>query len=151
MEQDTTPHWGSEATHIEVEAEVRYWEDATVDGVEDSDGTLIPGRDGDLWKIRLGLADGRIDGWPDGVAASIHYKVCDQGEYWLTDRDGKRIAKWKGHYVPNDFLCHGDRGFGDYIIMEIAGGGRVAGYERPRVTDEEWAPIPAATFSAPPR
>lgn len=31
-----------QATHIEVESAVRYWEDATVNGMEDSDGSRIP-------------------------------------------------------------------------------------------------------------
>ena len=34
---------------IEVNAGVRYWEDAIVNGVEDSEGDLIPCREGDLW------------------------------------------------------------------------------------------------------
>lgn len=133
------------ATHIEVEAEVRYWEDATVDGVTDSDGTLIHGRDGDLWKVRIDLASGRIEGWPDGVAARIHYKVCDAGEYWLAGRDGERVAKWKSHYVPSSFLCHGSGGHGDYIIMSVAGGGQIQDYVRPDINDEQWdslAPAP---------
>lgn len=132
------------ATHIEVEAEVRYWEDAKVNGAEDSDGTLIPGRDGDLWKAKINLAAGQIEGWPSGTTASIHYKVCDQGEYWLTDAEGARIAKWKGHYVPGDFLCHGDQGFGDYIIMEVAGDGRIARYTRPDIAPDRWAALTTA-------
>ena len=62
------------ATHIEVEAEVRYWEDAAVNGVVDADGSLIPGRAGDLWKVRIDLAAGRIEAWPEGTEARIHYR-----------------------------------------------------------------------------
>lgn len=125
------------ATHIEVEAEVRYWEDARVNGVEDEDGSRIPGRIGDLWKVRIDLLDGIVEGWPEGVEADIHYKVCDQGEYWLTS-DDKRIAKWKGYYVPDDFLCHGSDGFGDYIILSVAIGGGIVGYTMPRIDPDHW-------------
>lgn len=126
------------ATHIEVEAGVRYWEDASVNGVEDDDGTLIHGREGDLWKVRIELLDGIIEGWPEGMEADIHYKVCDAGEYWLTDANGKRLAKWKGHYVPDAFLCHGSEGFGDYIIMSVAIGGGIVGYSMPAIDPERW-------------
>src|SRR3546814_12950455 len=33
------------ATHIEVDADVRYWEDARINGIVDADGDLIFGRD----------------------------------------------------------------------------------------------------------
>lgn len=127
------------ATHIDVEAEVRYWEDARVNGVDDEDGSRIPGKVGDLWKVRIDLEAGRIEDWRAGVSASIHYKVCDQGEYWLSDGAGVRIAKWNDHYVPGGFLCHGDNGFGDYIIMDVDGEGRIAKYHRPTVDDEDWS------------
>lgn len=127
------------ATHIDVEAEVRYWEDARVDGVDDADGSRIPGKVGDLWKVRIDLETGRIENWRAGVRASIHYKVCDQGEYWLSDANGARIAKWNDHYVPGGFLCHGDSGFGDYIIMNVDGEGRIAKYHRPAIEDGDWS------------
>lgn len=128
-----------EATYIEVEAEVRYWEDATVNGTpEDNDKPTIFGVVGNLWKVRIELSDGIIVDWPEGMEASVHYKVCDQGEYWLLDTSGKRVAKWKGHYVPGDFLCHGDEGYGDYIILEVAIGGGIVGYEQPEIDPEQW-------------
>ncbi|PZU65206.1 hypothetical protein [Sphingobium sp.] len=130
------------ATRIEVEAEVRYWEDASVNGVEDTDGTLIYGRDVDQWKISIDLTDGIVIGWPEGMEADIHYKVCDQGEYWLTDDAGNRLAKWGGHYVPNEFLCHGDEGYGDYIIMSVAIGGGIVGYQQPEIDPARWVVLP---------
>ena len=83
------------AVYLEVEAEVRYWEDATVNGQEDADGTLIPFKFGTLWTPVIRLSDGKVMSWPEGTTADIHYKVCDAGEYWLADEDG-RIAKWGG-------------------------------------------------------
>lgn len=121
------------AEYIEVCADVRYWEDASVNGVDDDSGTLIPFRKGDSWCPVIRLADGRVMDWPVGMAASIHYKVCDAGEYWLLDFELRRIAKWGGYYVPNDFLCHGDSGYGDYIIFKVGADGVIANWCSPAV------------------
>lgn len=131
------------AAFIEVEAGVRYWEDATVNGTEDEHGALIPGRDGDAWRAKINLAEGLIADWPAGTVADIHYKVCDDGRYWLLDVAGARIAKWRGHYVPDDFLAISERGFSDYIIMTVHSDGRIAGWKRPEIDPAEWALIEA--------
>lgn len=123
-----------DAVYIEVSAGVRYWEDARVNGVEDEDGSRIPcryDRTGDYWCPIIRLSDGQFVDWPAGVEADIHYKVCDDGEYWLLDANRNRIAKWSGDYVPDEFLCHGDRGYGDYIIMRVGPDGVVRGWEPP--------------------
>ena len=117
--------------YIEVSAEVRYWEDAAVNGVEDTAGSLIPLRSGSLWQPVIRLADGVVMDWPQGTTADVHYKVCDQGEYWLQDADRKRVAKWVGRYVPDEVLCPGDRGNSSYIIMKIGPNGAI----------ENWAPV----------
>ena len=122
--------------YIEVRAGVRYWEDAEVNGVSDESGTLIPFRDGDNWKPVIRLADGQIMAWPEGTTADVHYKVCDDGEYWLLNEGGQRIGKWSGFYVPNDFLCHGDNGYDDYIIVKIDGAGKIEKWSTPDVV---WA------------
>ena len=69
----------AEVKYLRATCGVRYWEDATVNGKEDTDGTLIPLRDGDTWKVTIDLATGIIEGWPEGTTAKIHYKVCDEG------------------------------------------------------------------------
>lgn len=131
-----------EATHIEVQAGVRYWEDASVNGVqEDDDAPTVPLRNDKCWCPRIRLVDGVVEGWPAGVTADIHYKVCDEGEYWLTDADSNRLSKWKGHYVPNDFLCPDDEGYGDYIIMTIGGDGSIANWAMPEIDPEDWMSI----------
>jgi hypothetical protein len=38
-------------THLHVKAGVRYWEDATVNGEEDTDGSFIPFRNEDYQPI----------------------------------------------------------------------------------------------------
>jgi hypothetical protein len=125
------------AAFIEVSAGVRYWEDATVNGAEDTDGK-IPLRLGDTWEPVIDLRTGAIKDWPAGTTASVHYKVCDAGLYWLQDQDGKRIAKWRDYYVPDDFLCPCTNGYGDYIILEIDTDGKINGWRNPGVDDDEW-------------
>lgn len=134
------------ATHIEVIAEVRYWEDATVNGVEDTAGILIPGRTGENWHVRIDLAAGRIADWPANTLADIHYKVCDQGQYWLVDAAGERLAKYRSDYVPDAFLCHGDEGFGDYIILKVGPDGAIREYERPEIDFGRWELLPSTTL-----
>lgn len=126
------------ATFIQVEAGVRYWEDATVNGVDDEDGTLIPFRRGDLWCPVIELVTGRVIDWPQGVTADVHYKVCDEGEYWLLDENKQRIAKYADYYVPSEFLCHGDSGYGEYIILNIDECGFVKGWRQPKIDAELW-------------
>ncbi len=107
-----------------VEADVRYWEDATVNGVEDENGELIPCKVGDTWKPIIDLETGLITNWEKGKEANIHYKVCDAGEYWLQDENGEKIVKAKGYYVP-DFLSIDRSGYGDYIIMKVDKDGKI--------------------------
>ena len=139
-----------QATHIEISAEVRYWDDATVNGTVDADGTLIPLRKGSRWAPIIRLADGTVMDWPQGTKADIHYKVCDQGEYWLLDDYFNRVAKWAGYYVPDEFLCPGDNGYGDYIILKVGENGLIANWKNPEIKvschcdegDESgWAPV----------
>lgn len=132
-----------EPVYIEVNAQVRYWEDAKVGGREDKEGALAPFRKGALWCPVIRLADGMVMDWPLGVVAVIHYKVCDQGQYWLLDADRKRIARWKGYYVPDDFLCHGPQapGYGDYIILDVKEDGSVNDWKIPAIDPDEWKSV----------
>jgi len=106
------------------EMQVRYWEDAKVNGEEeDNDAPKIPLRDGEMWSINIDLATGVIAGWPDGVTAETHYKVCDAGVYHAVSEDGSRVASKDG-YVPS-MLSPGGSGYGDYVIMKIDGSGKI--------------------------
>ena len=60
-----------------VKAGVRYYEDATVNGVEDTEGDLIPCKQGELWCPIIDIDSGVITNWKQGVKAEVHYKVCD--------------------------------------------------------------------------
>jgi hypothetical protein len=125
-----------EVSYLLVNAEVRYWEDASVNGVEDSAGDLIPMRNGDIWEPVIELKTGEILDWPVGTTADIHYKVCDAGEYWLLGPGSERIAKYDDHYVP-DILCPKESGHGDYIIMKVDGAGKIDGW-RGEIDEDEW-------------
>lgn len=125
----------SEPVYIEVSAGVRYWEDATISGKEDADGTLTPLRNGENWCPVIRLSDGMVMDWPAGTTADVHFKVCDAGEYWLLDERRKRVGKWAGYYVPNEFLCHGDNGYGDYIILKVGADGLIQAWRQPAI---EW-------------
>ena len=128
-------------THIDVEANVRYWEDATINDVVDSEGTLIPGRQGDTWHARIHLATGKIENWPQGVSGDLHYKVADAGEYWLSNAEGKRLLKYKGSYVPDDYLSQGSQGFGDYIILKVDQDGKIENFRNPEIDIERWIEV----------
>ena len=128
----------AKCTHLIVSARVRYWEDARINGIEDTDGTLIPFRRGDLWEATIELATGQFVGWPVGTVADIYYKVCDQGEYWLGGRSAEHVYKWRDDYVPDDLLCVGTRGYGDYILLRVGPDGTIIDWEPPQIDWEEW-------------
>lgn len=102
---------------IRVQAFVRYFEDAEINGVPDEGGKLMPFSDGDCWRPIIELETGIVKGWPIGTKADIHYKVCD-GFNFEVYKDGKLIAGQQDDYVPS-FMCPAEEGYGDYIIMQI--------------------------------
>ncbi len=126
-----------EPEFLEVSAKVRYWEDAHVNGDRDIDGTMTPFRNGDLWVPTIRLSDGKVMDWPEGMTAEIYYKVCDEGEYWLRSAS-RRLFKYRDYYVPDSYLCHGDEGFGDYIILNIGPDGIIKDWHEPRFDSEHW-------------
>ena len=118
-----------------VKAGVRYWEDATVNGVEDEDGSLIPCREGDYWCPIINIDSGLITNWAQGVTANIHYKVCDDGTYELKDTDWNTVAAIEDDYVPN-IMCIDDKGYGDYIIMKVDETGQILNWhKKPPIKD----------------
>lgn len=112
-------------THIKLKCGARYWEDATVNGVEDVDGDLIPLRVGEYWCPIIDLKTGVIQDWPQGTKAEVHYKCCDDGEYWLLADEYE--YKYKGYYVPK-LLDITREGYGDYVIFTIDENGKIANW-----------------------
>lgn len=125
-----------EVKYLRARCGVRYWEDAIVNGEEDTDGSRIPCRKGTAadndrlgggdWCPTIDLETGKIEGWPEGTTARLHYKVCDDGDYALLDAD-RNVVKAIDGYVP-DIMCPGDASYGDYVIMTIGADGVIANW-----------------------
>ena len=111
-----------------VKAGVRYYEDATVNGVEDTEGDLIPCKQGELWCPIIDIDSGVITNWKQGVKAEIHYKVCDCCGWELKDEKGEVVLSAEDGYVPST-LCPKESGYGDYIIMDIDENGMIADWD----------------------
>ena len=117
-----------EITTLEVKANVRYWEDSVFNGENDTeDGKLAPCKIGSMWCPIIDIDNGIITNWKQGIKAEIHYKVVDEGSYYLKDSEGKIIATMENEYVPN-MLCPKKRGYGDYIIMDIDENGKISNW-----------------------
>lgn len=117
-----------ELIYLEVKAGVRYWEDATINGVEDTEGDLIPCRNGDYWEPKIEIQTGVIINWDKGKTADIHFKVCDDGSYFLYGHGGQLYFSIEDDYVPKCLSPGGD-GYGDYIIMKVNEAGLVENWK----------------------
>jgi hypothetical protein len=114
--------------YLRAECHVRYWEDATVNGVEDTDGSLIPCREGaEAWAPQIDLATGKIQNWRQGTKADIHYKVCDAGVYELRNEAGDLVSRVDGYVIG--MMCPEGNGYGDYIIMKVDENGVIANWK----------------------
>lgn len=110
---------------VVVKAHVRYWEDTKINGVEDTtDGVNVPCKHGELWCPRINVETGVIENWEIGKTAFVHYKVTDCCGWDLLDLDGNIVKSQADGYVP-DCLCPAERGYGDYIIMNIDENGQI--------------------------
>lgn len=118
-----------EITTLEVKAGVRYWEDSEFNGENDTeDGDLVPCKVGSVWCPIIDIDNGVITNWNKGVKAEIHYKVCDNGCYYLKDNVNNVILSIEQDYVPK-ILCPKDNGWGDYIIMDIDENGKISDWK----------------------
>jgi len=114
-----------EVKYLKVDAGVRYWEDATVNDIVDTKGSLIPFKKNNRWQPLIDLDKGVIVNWSKDKKANIHYKVCD-GTYSLLDENKVEILS-KDCYVP-DILSPTEDGQGDYIILQIDYEGKIYGW-----------------------
>lgn len=127
---------------IECDIEVRYWNDAKVNGCEDTDMYTTQGKGiptipcavqiknepdnviySNHWRWRpiINIERGQIINWQRGVTAIIHYKVCDGFACSFVGVHQEIITKFEG-YVPS-FMYPDENGYGDYIIMKVDGNG----------------------------
>ncbi|MCQ2739803.1 MAG: hypothetical protein MJ237_06205 [bacterium] len=132
---------------IKLESNVRYWEDADVNGEEDVDlyeakeptkprmpfavpnGEKInyTNQDDYKWVITIDTKTGNIVGWPQGTTANVHYKTCDENYITFCDAAKEPIDDAYECYVPG-FLSIGDSGYGDYIIFNIEENGHITDF-----------------------
>ncbi|WLS01699.1 hypothetical protein [Shinella oryzae] len=116
-----------EVKYLKADCGVRYWEDGTVNGVDDDDDNpAMPFASKDGWRVLIDIEAGVIIDWPKGTTADVHYKVCDAGVYSLLDADRKEVKQIDG-YVPS-IMCPEGNGYGDYVIMKIDGDGKIANF-----------------------
>lgn len=124
-----------EVKYLAVSANVRYWEDAIINGESSECGEFVPFKQGDMWIPVIDIDTGEVTEWPKGAVGDFHFKVCDAGEYSLYTEEFEKIASIDG-YVP-DGLCHGGQGYGDYIIFKVNQDGFIEGY-RNNINLDEW-------------
>jgi hypothetical protein len=111
-----------------VQAEVRYFEDAYLNGEKCTDSTPFPGRVGNTWEIRIDTKTGKIQNWPVNTTAKTSFKVCDRCS-WQLWGDGKDpVVECQNQYVP-DILSPNYESYGDYICMEIDTEGTIKGWD----------------------
>lgn len=109
-----------------------YPDSGTINGVDDPENPtpenpakrpfLVPSNrfEGDWrWQPEIEVETGTILNWPKGMVARIYDKPCDDCNIFV---DGENLND--GEYVPK-FLSPGGEGFGDYIIMDIDGNGKI--------------------------
>jgi len=117
-----------------VDAGVRYWEDGSINGVDDLHGDLIPCKEMDRWKLNIDIDSGIITNWKKGVTADVHYKVCDDGIYHLLDSEGNTVLTKDG-YVPNILDLYRES-YGDYIVVKIDENGKIENWNNnPNIED----------------
>lgn len=136
----------SDIKYIKIDVGPRYWEDGEINGKDDisweeqskgnkpnmpfavfnEDRAKIRRSESYRWVLTIDVDNLKILDWPQGISANIHYKVCDDGTYFLMDKD-KNVLEEKECYVP-DILCYLDSGYGDYIIMHIGENGELENF-----------------------
>jgi hypothetical protein len=129
-----------ELIFLEVQAGVRYWEDADVNGVSDENGDLIPCRRRDYWEPKIDIRTGIIINWEKGKTADIHYKVCDDGSYYLYGHGGELYFYRLNDYVPA-CLSPAEPGYGDYIIMKVDENGQIENWKFNQNHLDDFSPV----------
>lgn len=123
--------------YLKIEANVRYWDDAIINDEQLESGENVPFKNGEVWTPTIDLKNGKVIDWPVGTEAKFHFKVCDAGTYYLLNEEKEVLASRHNNYVPSG-LCHGDHGYGDYIIFNVDGNGNIEGYEN-HINADDWA------------
>ncbi len=113
---------------LRVVAEVRYWEDATLNGKDDEEGNMPCRKGNEHWCPDIDIETGKIKNWLVGTTAKLHYKVCDGCHWELLDEDDNIVLQNEEDYVP-ETLCPDRNGYGDYIKMTIDAEGLIQNWK----------------------
>jgi len=86
----------------------------------------------DYLELVIDLNEGKVLNWPNGFCLNTHYKVCDDGEYVFLDDNMNEVVnitkEYRQYYVP-DFLSIEDKGYGDYVEINIDSTGHIEHFE----------------------
>lgn len=128
-------------TKLNAKVYPRYIEDASVNGdCELEEDPKMPFVKFDdkikeyFWYINIDIDKGQIIDWPQGITASLNYKVCDEGFYEIFDEKGEKLGHYDG-YVPS-IMCPKEQGYGDYIIMDIDENGNIQDWDAKNNIDD---------------
>lgn len=141
-----------EVKYIQVDTNVRYWENAEINGVNDINFFETKGQgepkipcavkvkdepeshiqsDHWHWKPLIDIETGQIVNWKKGVTADITYKVVDEFACDFLDAEKAVQFSYEG-YVPR-FMCPREEGYGDYIDMVIDEDGFIKDWDKEEV------------------
>ena len=91
-----------------MDAGVRYWEDAEVNGVSDSENPptipcaeFIHADNEYRWRPIIDIDNGVITNWEKGFTAQVHYKVCDDGIYTVTVKMATSLLSMRVTFHPS--------------------------------------------------
>lgn len=136
----TTGDNEKDAYYLAVNSTIRYTEDSFVNGKADLNKDMpflfYDDENGWIWAPTIDLKTGKIKGWPEGVEASVSYKSCDENILTLYNFKIKKLGVYEG-YVPR-ILCPKERGYGDYIMMDIEKDGTIKGFDSSKLSEIEF-------------
>lgn len=112
---------------VTIKSEIKFWKDSYVDGTEDTEGTRIPFREGNIWNPTINLEEGKIEDWEIGKTANVNYKTVDGNSYEFKMDNGDSICLYN-QYVAS-FLDPKEQGYGDYITLNIDKNGYIDGFQ----------------------
>lgn len=93
----------------------------------------FPRRKDDIVILLVDIETGEIKDFPKDYEGSCATKICDEGRYWLLDKDYNVLLKLDdGDYVPNNLIPPTD-GYGDYVDLQISNGHITNWYKYPEI------------------
>ena len=87
------------AKYLKLNAGVWYLDDVKANGIrkDESDPKILFDETGEDVPI-IDIDTGQIINWPKGIAANIHYKICDNGTHCLFDDEKNEESQYL-HFV----------------------------------------------------